>query len=207
VVVGTIRSHLNILRDAHSPITLVTVCGIFVTTIILNMAPGIFEKVAKDGSSFCCSDLYLHRWLHETMRWALRGATCAVQKLPINWEDICEKSFLWLAQDIKDLDVPPELFVNSAQTQVTFSHRCRMTYAAIVAKQVSVIGEEAKCAFIVMTSVSNSGVLLPLQAVYLGKSIRSCPHKLSNLYNDTMSTGFCFKFSGTGTYWSNQNTM
>jgi len=107
----------------------------------------------------------LRRWLHETIRWTPRRATRAAQKLPTNWEDVCEKSFLWLAHNIKELDVPPELYVNSDQTQVTYSQGSGMTYAATGVKQVSVIGEDEKRAFTVMTSVSNSGVLLPFQAV------------------------------------------
>jgi hypothetical protein len=205
-VVETIRNRLIVLRDASSPITLVTVRGIFVATI-LDMAPEVFEKVAEDGSSFRCSDSYLRRWLHETMRWALRRATRAAQKLPANWEDVCEKSFLRLAQDIKELDVPPELYVNSDQTQVTYSQGSGMTYATIGAEQVSVVGEEEKRAFTVMNSVSNSGVLLPFQAVYMGKSTRSCPNKSANSYDEAQTAGFCFKFSGTGTYWSNAKTM
>jgi hypothetical protein len=171
------------------------------------MAPEVFKKVAKDGSLFRCSDSYLRRWLHETMRWAQRKATHAAQKLPINWEDICEKSFLRLAQDIKELDVPPGLYVNSDQTQVTYSQGSGMMYAAIGTKQVSVIREEEKRAFTVMTSVSNSGVLLPFQAVYMGKSTRSCPNKLANSYNEAEMAGFRYEFSETGTYWSNAKTM
>jgi hypothetical protein len=201
-----IRSRLKVLQDASSPITLVTVRGIFVATIV-DMAPEVFEKVARDGSVFHCSDSYLRRWLHETMRWMLRRATRAAQKLPINWEDICEKSVFRLVHDIKDLDVPPELYVNSDQTQVTYSQGSGMTYAPIGAKQVSVVGEEEKRAFTAMTSASNSGVLLPFQAVYMGKSTRSCPNKSANSYNEADRAGFRFEFSGTGTYWSNQKTM
>jgi hypothetical protein len=184
----------------------VTIRGIFVATI-LGMAPEIFEKLANDGSAFRCTDSYLRLWLHETMRWSQRRATRAAQKLPINWEDVCEKSFLRLVYDVKELDVPPELFVNSDQTQVTYSQGSGMTYAPTGAKQVSVVGEEEKRAFTAMTSVSNSGVLLPFQAVYMGKSSRSCPNKSANSYDEAERAGFHFEFSGTGTYWSNQKTM
>jgi len=110
-----IRSRLDTLWNAFAPITIVTVRGIFIATI-LDMAPEVFEKIAKDGSSFRCSESYLHQWLHETMRWTPRRATRAAQKLPSDWEDICEKVFLRLAQDIKEWDIPPELYVNSDQT-------------------------------------------------------------------------------------------
>jgi hypothetical protein len=76
-----------------------------------------------------------------------------------------------------------------------------------VTQQVSIVGEEEKCAFTVMTLVSNSGVLLSFQAVYMGKSTRSCPNESANSYNEAERAGFCFEFSGTETYWSNAKTM
>jgi hypothetical protein len=205
-VVEMIRSRLDTLWDAKAPITIVTVRGIFVATI-LDMAPEVFEKIAKDGSSFRCSDSYLRQWLHETMKWSQRRATRAAQKLPSDWEDICEKAFLRLAQDVKEWDIPPELYVNSDQTQVTYSQGSRMSYAPTGAKQVSVVGEEEKRAITGMTSISNSGILLPFQVIYMGKSIRSCPNKSANSYTEAESAGFRFEFSGTGTYWSNPKTM
>ena len=75
------------------------------------------------------------------------------------------------------------------------------------AKQVSIVGEEEECAFTMMTSASNSSVLLPFQAVYMGKSTWSCPNKSANSYNEADRAGFRFEFSGTGTYWSNEKTM
>ena len=89
-VVEVIIHQLNGLRDAAAPLTLVTICGIFVATIP-EMAPKIFEQKASDGTKFCYSDLFLWKWLHETMNLSERKATQAVHKLPENWEHICEK--------------------------------------------------------------------------------------------------------------------
>src|SRR5208283_3351359 len=83
----------------------------------------------------------------------------------------------------------------------------KMTYAKRGAKQVSVIGGDEKWAFTVMVTVTSSGVLLPFQAIYQGKTERSCPAPSSPAYDEAISAGFKFEYSGTKTYWSNQRTM
>src|ERR1700679_914383 len=102
---------LERLQDAAAPITLVTVRGIAVATI-LKLAPEIFEKQAKDGTSFRCSDSYLRQWLHGTLLWSERWAMRAAQKLPDDWEQLCKQAFLCIAYGIKEEDIPPQLLVN-----------------------------------------------------------------------------------------------
>ena len=119
-VVDAISTWLEHLHDTAAPITLITVRGIAVATI-LKMAPKIFEKKAADGSTFRCSDSFLWPWLHGTLLWSERRAIRAVQKLPDNWEDLCERSFFPITYGIKEEDIPPELYVNSDQTQVVYA--------------------------------------------------------------------------------------
>lgn len=171
------------------------------------MAPEIFEKQAADGTKFRCSDSYLRTWLHETMSWSTRRATRAAQKLPDNWEDVCEKSLLRIVHDIKRFDIPIALFINSDQTQVVYAQGSNLTWTATGSSQVSTVGEDEKRAFTVMVSVSNSGDLLPLQAIYGGKSQRSCPDKSAKNYDKAQAAGFRFEYSNTDTYWSTQTTM
>jgi hypothetical protein len=76
VVAETIIKQLNALRDAAAPLTLVTIRGIFVMTI-LDMASKIFEQKAHNGTTFRCLDSFLWKWLHETMNWSEWKATRA----------------------------------------------------------------------------------------------------------------------------------
>ncbi|KAJ7222043.1 hypothetical protein C8J57DRAFT_1094587, partial [Mycena rebaudengoi] len=69
-------------------------------------------------SYFRISDSYLRKWLRETLRWSIRRPTNAAQKLPEDWEDLCEKSFFRIAYSIKEHDIPACLIINSDQTQV-----------------------------------------------------------------------------------------
>jgi hypothetical protein len=140
------------------------------------------------------------------MGWSRRKATRAAQKLPVNWEDQCEKAALRRAYLIKEYDIPAELYANSDQTQRLYAPGDKLTYAETGAKQVSVIGADEKRAFTTMVTVTSAGVLLPFQAIYVGKSIRSCPTSGPH-YDDAIKAGFLIEFSGTKTYWSNQATM
>ncbi|KAF8800178.1 hypothetical protein BYT27DRAFT_7038673, partial [Phlegmacium glaucopus] len=139
--------------------------------------------------------------------WSERKATRAAQKLPQDWEDKCENSFLRKAYSIKEYDIPSGLYVNSDQTQVVYAPGDKMTYAPIGAKQVALVGGEEKRAFTVMVSVANDGTLLPFQAIYEGKTHVSCPSKSAPHYDDMISAGMLLEFSGTQTYWSNMTTM
>ncbi|KAG2067100.1 hypothetical protein BDR04DRAFT_979044, partial [Suillus decipiens] len=67
----------------------------------------------KDGSQFRCSDAFVRCWLHHTLHWLERHVTRTAQKIPENWEDLCEHSFLQLVYTIKEEDIPSALYINS----------------------------------------------------------------------------------------------
>ena len=50
-----------------------------------------------------------------------------------------------------------------------------LTWTQTGSAQVSVVGEDEKWAFTAVVSVSNSGILLLFQFIYMGKSAQSCP--------------------------------
>ncbi|KAF8805766.1 hypothetical protein BYT27DRAFT_7103744 [Phlegmacium glaucopus] len=145
--------------------------------------------------------------MRHQLNWSECKATQAAQKIPEDWEEKCEKSFLWKAYSIKEYDIISVLYVNSGQTQVVYAPGDKMTYAPIGAKQVSLVGGDKKCAFTVMVSVENDRTLLPLQAIYTGLSTASHPSKTTAYYNKVMSAGMLLEHSGTATYWSNMATM
>lgn len=62
--------------------------------------------------------------------------------------------------------------------------------------------------FTLVIGVAANGSLLPFQAVFVGKTKASVPSATdSPNYNEAIDTGFKFECFGTGTYWSNQQTM
>lgn len=141
------------------------------------------------------------------MKWSRCKGTQASQKRHIDWENQCEHSFLRKAYAIKEEDIPASLFVNSDQTQVVYAPGDQLTWAETGAKQVPILGGEEKRAFTVLVSVACNGNVLPMQAIYSGKTNRSRPSPMSPNYSDLISNGFILQESGTTTYWSNFETM
>ncbi len=67
-VIDEIKKVLKALQDFSALVTLVTVCEVVIATIP-HMKPEIFERRARDGSQFQCSDSFLQHWLHKCMHW------------------------------------------------------------------------------------------------------------------------------------------
>jgi hypothetical protein len=170
------------------------------------MAPEIFDKPYKDGSVFRVSDSYLRTWLRDTLKWSLRRPTNTAQKLPENWEDLCEKSFFRTAYLIKEHDIPSSLILNSDQTQIVYAPGTGLTWEKRGSPQVSVVGVEEKRAFTLVVTLADDGTLVPFQGVYLGSSKRSLPDEDARGYEELTEIGCKFVSSGTDTYWSNQKT-
>lgn len=141
------------------------------------------------------------------MGWSERRATQAAQKLPDNWEELCEKAFLRMAWTIKEEDIPSALIVNTDQTQLVYAQGSTLTWTETGTSQVKTVGEGEKRAFTVVVSLSNEGEMLPLQAIYTGHTTKSCPNKSAPHYDESINAGFRFDPSGTKTYWSNHDTM
>jgi hypothetical protein len=74
-------------------------------------------------------------------------------------------------------------------------------------KQVPVHSAEEKRAFTLVVSVSSDRTVLPMQAIYTGKTECSCPSPNAPHYSDLINAGFLLEESGTTTYWSNHKTM
>ncbi|KAG2055889.1 hypothetical protein BDR06DRAFT_981632 [Suillus hirtellus] len=110
----------------------------------------------------------------------LRWATRAAQKIPENWEELCEHLFLRLAYTIKEEDIPSVLYINSNQTQVVYVQDSQLTWAKTGAKQISTVGNDEKHAFTIM----------------------SAPN-----YENCINAGFKFEHSNTKTYWLTHTTM
>lgn len=203
----TIENHLVTLRSAGAPLSLVAVRAIIIATIQKDR-PELFEQRFRDGSTFSVSDSYCRKFLHSTMQWSERKATKAAQKLPNNWEDVCEHAFLRRAHVIKEEDIPVHLVVNSDQTGIVYGPGSKLTWAPRGSKQVSLIGADEKRAFTALLSICANGFALPIQAVFEGLTDKSCPTPAAPHYADCIKAGFRFVPSEKkGNHWSNQRTM
>ncbi|KAJ8090755.1 hypothetical protein PM082_018321 [Marasmius tenuissimus] len=206
-IVKNICYQLCTLQEAGAPISLVTSRGIIVANIA-HHNPEIFDKEYKNGTEFRASDSWCRAFLRGTLNWSERRSTQAAQELLKKWEDLCERAFLQCAHIIKEEDIPIQLFVNSDQTGVIYSPGLKLTWAEKGSCQVSVVGADGKQAFTVLISILAGGQVLPLQAVYGGKTTKSCPTKAAPHYDDATAAGFRFVPSGKkNNHWSDQKTM
>ncbi|KAF8240343.1 hypothetical protein L208DRAFT_1233626 [Tricholoma matsutake] len=141
------------------------------------------------------------------MEWSQRKATHTAQKIPDDWEDQCERSFFQKAYQIKEHDIPAPLYINSDQTNAIHAPGDKMTWAKKGSKQVALVSSEEKHMFTVMVSVTSDATLLLFQAIYQGKSKVSCPSSKARYLAEAKAAGILFKYSGTTTYWSDQQMM
>lgn len=141
------------------------------------------------------------------MGWSERRATKAAQKLPANHEEILMNTFLREAYVVRDHAIPAALRVNTNQTQMVYQQGTQQTWNESGAKQVSTVGQEEKWAFTLVPSISASGVVLPMQAIFMGKTNQSCPSRKAPSYTEAQKLGFHMLPSKTSTYWSTQETM
>lgn len=168
---------------------------------IKNAAPELFTRImGSDGSSFRCSETFVRHYLRNTLGWSQRRATKAAQKLPANHAKLIDDAFLREAHIIRDYGVPAALRVNTDQTQLVYQQGCESTWNKTGAKQVATVGQEEKRAFTLVPSISASGVLLPTQAVFVGKTDLSCPSPASKRYDEAIALGYSMLPSITSTY-------
>jgi DDE superfamily endonuclease len=200
------NTRLITLREVGVPLTLVSIRGTMVA-YIQHDAPHLFTQTMSDGTNFKCSEAFVRKYLRNTMNWSERRSTRAAQKLPENLMSILLNAFLREAYVIRDYAIPAALRVNTDQTQTVYQQGTKTTWNPKGAKQVGVVGEDEKRAFTLVPSISASGRLLAMQAIYLGKSEASCPRKGAPHYDEAMNLGFKIKFSNTNNYWSTLQTM
>jgi hypothetical protein len=174
---------------------------------IQKATPELFNQPQIDGTFFKCSESFVRKFLHNTMGWSEHRATKAAHKLPDNYEHILNNAFLREASVVCDHAIPSALRVNTDQTQLVYQQGTQRTWMQSGSKQVSTIGQEEKHAFTLVPSISASGVLLPMQSIFHGKTPASCPSRKACLYDEAQKLKYQMLPSKTATYWSTQATM
>jgi hypothetical protein len=149
----------------------------------------------------------VRKYLHKALGWSEHHATKAAQKLPHNHQEILRTAYLHKAFIIWDYSVPAALCCNIDQTQLIYQQGSERTWNVSGVKQVATFGQEEKQVFTLIPLISASSELLPMQAVYMGKTTVSCPSTGAPAYKRVQELGFQMLPSMTLTYWSTQETM
>ncbi|KAF9014838.1 hypothetical protein BDZ89DRAFT_1220417 [Hymenopellis radicata] len=127
--------------------------------------------------------------------------------MPENVDQILTDAFIREAHVIRDFGILDALHVNTDQTQIVYQQGTKTSWSQKNLKQVSVVGHNEKRAFTLVPSIAANGDLLPMQAIFHGKTPTSCPSPKSPFYDDAIAFGTHFVPSKTDTYWSTQETM
>lgn len=155
--------------------------------IIQRHPPDLFSTPRKDGNYFKCSEAYIRKILHNTMGWSKCRATKAAQKLLENHEEV---AILGEASVVHDHGIPDVLRVNTDQTQLVHQQGTERTWNKAGVKQNSTIGQDEKRAFPLIPSISPSGVILSMQAIFMGKTGAHCPNCNAPAYAKATRLGF-----------------
>ncbi|EKM49582.1 uncharacterized protein PHACADRAFT_106616, partial [Phanerochaete carnosa HHB-10118-sp] len=174
--------------------------------VLKEHAPDVFNIDTKRGK-LRCSITFVRRFLQVHLQWSIRKATRAAQKIPKNTPELCRASFCCQALAIRDLQIPDALRVNIDQAQCVLMDTCGWTYEVKNSKQVTCIRKEEKRAFTILVGVFASGVALPFQAIWKGKTAGSLPSRSARGYAEAEKLGFHFESSMSDNYWSTFATM
>ena len=196
------------MRKVGLPIDTVTVRGL-VVGYVTQFAPSLFEKLDKAGKpKFRCNENFIRLFMKQTLDWSFRRSTRAAQKIPQNSDHLLNRAFLRMACLVRDESVASCFIVNADQTQNVYNPGSKTTWTESGVKQVAIVGLEEKRAFTLLVGPSNSGEVLPFQAIYQGKDPRRSLHKPSSPgYQEAIDFRFRFEVSEKDTYWSTQKTM
>ncbi|KIO20705.1 hypothetical protein M407DRAFT_81310 [Tulasnella calospora MUT 4182] len=138
------------------------------------------------------------------MQYSFRVGTRAAQKTPEDWEGKCEDAFLCAVYHIQLHNIPASLVINADQTGVSLLPMGNKTYAPRGSKQVPILGKEEKRQFTAMVASSASGLMLPIQCIWSGKTALSLPWK--NVCAESESRGNRW-VPGGDSHWSSLETM
>lgn len=195
------------MRESGLPLDINTIRGIMVA-MIEQEAPELFEYKNSKGECFRCTPAFVRHFLKTKMNWTLRSSTKAAQKVPVNAPHVTIRTFLRFVCSARDEKIGPYFIINADQTGIVYAQGTKKTYAEKGSKQVATVGTEEKRAFTLMVTLSQSGDLLPFQAIYSGKDPRrSLPKPSSPGYSDAVNLGMRFEVSGNDSHWATQESM
>jgi hypothetical protein len=188
-----IRDYLLKLRKAGGTVN---------TSILIAAATGILTHrnptILKANGGHVELGRAWARSLMKRMGLVKRKGTQAARKLPSNFDEIKQDFLDRITSRVRDDNIPNDLIFNWDQTGVKIVPASEWTMEVVGSKQVSVTGLDDKREITVLLCVTLSGILLPPQVLYKGKT-HSC-HPNINFPKD-------WDVYHSANHWSNETTM
>lgn len=145
------------------------------------------------------------KFLCNTLGWSLRLSTKDAQKLPQNVEEVLTNIFLRKASIVRDHASPAVLGQHRSGSTCLLAKSSR-NMDEIRCKASLDCGSGGEVSF--GPSISASGVLLPMQAILMGKMKASCPSPNTPSYAEPCAKALSFcppKQVHTGQHWRRCN--
>lgn len=155
-------------------------------TIIEEMAPQVLND------KFRCSEAFVRTFFESVMVWSPRKATRAAAHIPPDAPELCERTFFRLVYAMKWEDIPGKLVVNVDQMGNYVLPNSAHTFHDKGATQVDTVGKDEKRAYTLLVASTPSGVLLPFQQVWPGKTPQSLPLAQASGMDEALDRGFHF---------------
>lgn len=199
-IVREIKNSLEIQRNSGAAIA-----ASIAKSIIIGTIEAKNKKLLKTfGGPLGISDKYVRYFLYKVLGWTRRRGTTACQKLPANWKQQQRDFTYQLAYVINAYKIPPECIVNSDQTAVHLVPGGNFTYAPRGSDSVPILGADDKRQFTTNLASTASGIVLPPQAIFEGKTPRC--HPQDPLIKARAKASGCH-ITQSPNHWSNTVTM
>jgi len=159
----------------------------------------------RSGRMAPISSVQRHTSTNFFIKWA--GVSVVLQRLLRSYQRTMRNYWKRLTCEKRTPFVTTTILPLFRSTLITYQHGTNRTWNESGVKQVVTIGQKEKQAFMLVPLISASGVLLPMQVVFVGKADASRPNAKAPAYDEAIKLGFKMVPSKTATYWSTEATM
>ena len=191
-----IQAVITDVRDVGGVVNTITTQAI-ITGVLKSESPMLLRE---NGGPIDVHQMYAWRFLDD-MGWTKRAVNGDKGSLPGDWESKKEKFINDVKTLIQEHNIPDDLVVNFDQTGVKLVPTSDYTFAPKGTHDVSATGSNDKREITAVVAGTKSGLKLPPQLIYSGKTQRCLP-KLED----------GFELNGThltmsDSHWSTEQTM
>ena len=162
--------------------------------ILSHKNPGLLKE---HGGPICLSSTWAESFLCR-IGYVKRKTTKAAHKLPDDFPEVKQAFLQRVKSEVETWNILHALIINWDQTGSKLVPASEWTMEREGTKQVAIIGQEDKRKVTVLMSVTASGILLPFQVIYQGKTIGW--HAKVTFPND-------WNITQSDSQWSTESTM
>jgi len=143
-------------------------------------------------------------WAKSLLSWMghVKCKACSTAKLePSHYEQLKEQFLLDIKIVVEMEDIPADLILNWDHTGINIVPGCPWTMEEKGAKRVNCVGLDDKCQITTVICVTLSGLFLPLQIIYQGKTAASLPIHSFPSVRQSKSCYLCLLYSSKSYVW------